>query len=181
MFHCQQLFPVSSQSTCCNYLMIIRAALCTEFGLADALCQLFFFFNTMTPALINFFFRYIISPWVLVKSWMETGWLSHYITSDSERTWRRKLCASSLLQRHRYLFTHGLYSLILTLQIPSVWCVKLKYLGLKVDWSYKVWILFFNRKCKKDYGNTITQNCPFHNVGIGPKLNLEFNQQSVLE
>lgn len=108
------------------------------------LCVTFFFLfpHTMSPALINFFFRYITSPWVSVKSWMETGWLSHYIASDSEKTWRRKLCASSLLQRHRYLFTRGLYSLILTLQIRSVWCVKLKYLGLKVDWSCKVRILF---------------------------------------
>lgn len=42
VFHCQQLFPVSSQFACCNYLMIIHAALCTEFGRADALCHLFF-------------------------------------------------------------------------------------------------------------------------------------------
>lgn len=155
MFHCQQLFPVSSQFAYCNYLMIICAALCTEFELADALCH-FFFPHTVTPALINFFFRYITSPWVLVKSWMETGWLNHYITSDSEKTWRRKLCASSLLQRHRYLFTRGLYSLTLTLRIRSVWCVKLKYLGLKVDWSCKVWVLFLKRKTqsRRKYNHT---------------------------
>lgn len=52
-------------------------------------------------------------------------------------------------------------------------------LGSKLIEAVRYGYFFLNRKRKKDYRNTITQNCPFHRVGIGPKFNLEFNQQSV--
>lgn len=55
VFHCQQLFAVSSQFACCNCFMIICAALCTESGLADALCHLFFSFSSHNESCSNKF------------------------------------------------------------------------------------------------------------------------------
>lgn len=87
------------------YLTAVCAALFPELWLNNTLCCFFFFLTQCYWYCNTLSFRCITSPWVWEKCWTVTGWPSPCITSASERTWRKKLSASSHFLRNRYLLT----------------------------------------------------------------------------